>query len=70
MKVPSCYTTRYKKAHPVDPERTSNYIAHTMIGDPEADAVIEQLAPLGPGKTMQFLRAAIEKQDESVLRNV
>jgi len=68
MKVPSCYTTRYKKAHPVDPERTSNYIAHTMIGDPEADAVIEQLAPLGPGKTMQFLRAAIEKQEESVLR--
>jgi len=39
-----------------------------MIGDPEADAVIEQLAPLGPGKTMQFLRAAIEKQEESVLR--
>ena len=68
MKVPSCYTTGYQKARPVDPERASNYIAHTMIGDPEADAVIEQLASLGPGKTMRILRAAIEKQDESVLR--
>ncbi len=68
MRVPSCYTTGYKKARSADPERASNYIAHTMIGDPEADAVIEQLAPLGPGRTMQFLRAAIEKQDESILR--
>jgi len=68
MQMPSCYSTRYEKARALDPKRASNYIAHTMIGNPEADAVIEQLAPLGPGKTMQFLRAAIEKQEESVLR--
>ena len=68
MKIPSCYTPGYEKARALDPERASNYIAHTMIGDPEADAVIEQLVPFGQGKTMQFLRAAMDKRDENILR--
>ena len=68
MEMPSCYTTGYEKARVLDPKRASNYIAHTMIGDPEADAVIEQLAPLGQVKAMQFFRAALDKRDASVLQ--
>ncbi|MDE2666495.1 MAG: oxygenase MpaB family protein [Acidobacteriota bacterium] len=68
MQMPSCYSTRYEKARALDPKRASNYIAHTMIGDPEADAVIEQLAPLGQEKAMQFFRAALDKRDASVLQ--
>ncbi len=68
MEIPSCYTTGYEKARALDPKRASNYIAHTMIGDPEADAVIEQLAPLGQEKAMQFFRAALDKRDASVLQ--
>ena len=68
MGMPSCYTTGYEKARALDPERASNYIAHTMIGDPEADAVIEQLAPLGQEKAMQFFRAALDRRDASVLQ--
>ncbi len=68
MQMPSCYSTRYEKARALDPKRASNYIAHTMIGDPEADAVIEQLAPLGQEKATQFFRAALDKRDASVLQ--
>jgi len=68
MQMPSCYSTRYEKARALDPKRASNYIAHTMIGDPEADAVIEQLAPLGQEKATQFFRAALGKRDASVLQ--
>ena len=68
MEMPTCYTTGYEKARALDPERASNYIAHTMIGDPEADAVIEQLAPLGQEKAMQFFRAALDRRDASVLQ--
>ena len=67
MEIPSCYTTGYEKARALDSKRASNYIAHTMIGDPEADAVIEQVAPLGQAKAMQFFRAALDKRDASVL---
>ena len=68
MGMPSCYTTGYEKARALDPRRASNYIDHTMIGDPEADAVIEQLAPLGQEKAMQFFRAAMDRRDASVLQ--
>ena len=68
MEMPSCYTTGYEKARTHDPTRASNYIAHTMIGDPEADAVIEQLEPLGQENAMQFFRAAMDKRDASVLK--
>ena len=68
MGMPSCYTTGYEKARALDPNGASNYIAHTMIGDPEADAVIEQLAPLGQEKAMQFFRAALDKRDAGVLQ--
>ena len=68
MEMPSCYTTGFEKARALDPKRASNYITHTMIGDPEADAVIEQLAPLGQEKAMQFFRVALDKRGASVLQ--
>ena len=68
MGMPSCYTTGFEKARALDPKRASNYIAHTMIGDPEADAVIEELAPLGQEKALQFFRAALDRRDAGVLQ--
>ena len=48
MKMPSDYEQGYAKARALDPDVTANYIAHTLIGDPEADALVEQLSALEP----------------------
>ena len=59
LNIPSDYVTGYLMARTIDPEMASNYIAHTAIGDPEADAVIEELSALGPGKMHRLIRAGI-----------
>ncbi len=38
----------------------SNYIAHTLVGDPLAEAMTEDLEELGPGKSWQLIEAAME----------
>ena len=67
MNIPSDYVTGYLRARTIEPEMASNYIAHTTIGDPEADAVIEALSALGPGKMHRLTRAGIEGEDEGLL---
>ena len=68
MKIPSDYVEGYEVARSLDPETASNYLAHTTIGDPEADYVIERLAPLGQEESRVLIRAGMNK-DESVLRD-
>ena len=69
MNIPRCYLPGYEKARALDPERASRYIAHTTIGDPEMDAVIEELSTLGPGEGRRFIEAFMDNQDESVKRD-
>ena len=45
MRIPSDYIEGYEAARALDPEMASNYVAHTTVGDPEADYVIERLSP-------------------------
>ena len=51
----------------------TNYIAHTQIGDPDADAVIEQMASLDGGTAAQLFRLGLNTEDpeerEQVLRD-
>ena len=68
MRIPSDYIEGYEAARALDPETASNYVAHTTIGDPEADYVIERLAPLGQEESRRLIRAGMNK-DESVLRD-
>ena len=42
MEAPSDYKAGYEKASLVDKETADNYIAHTRIGDPVMDAVVEE----------------------------
>ncbi len=44
--MPTDYVSGYKKALAIDPEMTSNYIAHTHIGDPLGEAMVEDLAEI------------------------
>ena len=69
MRIPSTYTEGYEKARGLDPETAPNYLAHTLIGDPKADAMLEQLASLEREEAMRFLQAGIDRNDESVLRD-
>ena len=44
MNMPSAYTKGYEAARAIDPVRARNYVAHTVIGDPKADELLEELA--------------------------
>ena len=68
MKIPSDYIEGYEAARALDPEIASNYVAHTMIGDPEADYIIERLAELDSEESRLLIRAGMNK-DEDALRN-
>ena len=69
-KIPSDYLAegRYEQARLLNPELADNYVAHSLIGDPEADAVIEELAPLGQRELGRLVQAGMEK-DEDALRD-
>ena len=66
MRVPSDYTTGYERASALEPEIASNYIAHTVIGDPEADAAVEQLATLDPQDADRFIKAGMDQDDDNL----
>lgn len=69
MDIPSEYTAGYEKARAIDPELASNYIAHTTIGDPEADEAIEQLSSLEPGEAARLIRAVMDEGGDDALRD-
>ena len=69
MRIPSDYVQTYKVVRAVNPELVDKYIAHTLIGDPEADELMEQLAPLGQGESGRLIRAAMDNPDDSALQD-
>ena len=68
LNPPSAYIDSYAKARAVDREAADNYIAHTRIGDPVMDAVVEEMAPLPQEQIHKFIRAGME-EDRDGLRN-
>ena len=68
MQIPSDYTEGYEKARIHDPELAAAYIEHLNVGDPDADAVIDDLNSLGRAESARFIEAAME-QKEDVLRD-
>ncbi len=65
--MPTDYVEGYERATAVNRELAERYLAHTLIGDPEADALVEELATLKPEQALRFLQAGMD-QDEDVLR--
>ena len=68
MNIPSDYLPGYKRARAVNPELAERYVAHTVIGDPEADALMEELATTDPEEAFRFLQAGMD-QEQDVLRD-
>ena len=67
MNIPTDYLTGYWKARVLDPETASNYIAHTLIGDPLADAMLDDLADLPGHERTLLLQAVMQDRDEVAL---
>lgn len=67
MKIPSDYIQGHQSARAVNPEMADNYVAHTMVGDPDADALVEELAPLGQAQSARLINAAMTMKDMTAL---
>jgi hypothetical protein len=70
MKVPSCYIEDggYEQAKLINPTLADKYLSHTVVADPVADAVIEELAPLGQRESGRLIQAGMD-HDEDAFRN-
>ena len=64
--MPTCYAEGFRKALEIDPDIASNYITHTTIGDPEADALIEELSTLDRSLSTQYINAAMDRRDDEL----
>ena len=61
--IPTDYRTGYEKARQLAPETAANYVAHTLIGDPLADAMMEDLATVSRQEQALLLQAVLHEQD-------
>ncbi len=66
IKIPSAYEGGYDCAYALNPDLVEQYIKHTRLGDPLADAVIDSLTPFSPGEVNRFIKAGMQ-QDTGVL---
>jgi len=68
LNAPSAYADGYAAARAVDRAAADNYIAHTLVGDPVMDALVEELAPLDQSRVHEFIQAGID-EDRQGLRD-
>ena len=68
MIIPAAYRPGFRQALAVDPDAAENYVAHTMIGDPVMEAVVEDLEPIPQQQVHEFIQAGME-QDQDGLKN-
>ena len=61
--MPSAYTSGYAKAQLQDQALADNYIAHTLIGDPELDPILEELSSLPRDELHRFIAAGVHHED-------
>ena len=68
MEIPSEYTEGYAKGRAIDPERAANYVAHTTVGDPLADAMVAELATLDQTEAADLIRLGMHGGDGDAWR--
>ncbi len=64
--VPTDYGAGYEQARRVDPEAADTYLAHTLIGDPIMDLVVEELAPLPQEQVHELIQAGMDGDREGL----
>ena len=66
--LPTDYRINAERALAARPVAASNYLRHTLIGDPEMDAIMEEMSSLPPGDLGLFIHAGME-EDVDTLRS-
>lgn len=66
-RMPTCYAEGFRKASKIDPDIASNYLTHTAIGDPEADALIEELSALDRTLSTRYINAAMDRREDELV---
>jgi len=61
--IPTDYRAGYEKARELAPETAANYVAHTLIGDPLADAMMEDLSGVSRQEQALLFQGALLEQD-------
>ena len=67
--IPTAYTEGCVRGRHVDPDRTADYVAHTMIGDPLADTMIAELEPLGQDEAARLIELGMHDRAGDALRD-
>lgn len=62
-KIPTEYREGYEKARRVDEAAADNYVAHTLIGDPVMDGLLEEMASLRPDEVHRFINAGMQENE-------
>ena len=68
MQIPFSYQPGYEEALLTDSDLAKTYIQHTLIGDPDADALINAISAIDHEQQGEFIRAGMD-QDEEKLRD-
>ena len=66
MRIPVAYRHGYREALAVDLDAAYTYVAHTLVGDPVMDAVIEDLAPFPQSEVHRFIQAGMEEDHDGL----
>ena len=66
MRIPSAYAEGYELARTLDSERARNYVAHAVIGDPEADELMAELSPLGHEELGRLVQIGMDGNERAL----
>ena len=69
LNIPTDCHKGYEKARLVDPEIASNYVAHTLVGDPLGETMVQDLSEFTPAEQGRLLTAAMNREGEESLKS-
>ena len=69
MNIPTDYTQGYERARAVEPDLADKYVAHTLIGDPVGEAMMDDLSELDAGEQRRLVEAAMSDGSGNALRH-
>ena len=66
MRIPVAYEPGYEKARASNPELADKYVEYTLIGDPEADSLVNAIAAADSEQQAEFIRAGMDEDEETL----
>ena len=69
LTIPTDYAEGYARARLLAPDIADNYVAHSLIGDPLGDAMMEDLGQLPAEESSRLIEAAMQQRGEDALKD-